>query len=214
MSIRSDGKTGRVCLGLHAVEANHALGFRSDYRHFSLPTNIIKHLGHQPSSPRLEHSHKSRRLYKANIEGSLRSPQNVRAAKPRRPPCRYRALPEDRRAQVRRGFDAVGRVRFVEAENPEETVCGIQTCGSDLRRHLSGEINNQIIEHDALVRGGILKIAPAEKDTLTRQHGQSGDKAQRRRDAGWLLRCLLAPWRSRAPSDKENPEMCFLARSR
>jgi 3,4-dihydroxy-2-butanone 4-phosphate synthase/GTP cyclohydrolase II len=55
-------------LGLDTVEANHALGFRADYRDFSLPAAILQELGIRRVRLLSNNPQKSRALSRAGIE--------------------------------------------------------------------------------------------------------------------------------------------------
>ena len=54
--------------GLDTVDANHALGFRTDYRDFSLPAAILHHLGISRVRLLTNNPQKSRALRDAGIE--------------------------------------------------------------------------------------------------------------------------------------------------
>ena len=70
--------------GIDTVEANHALGFKADYRDFSLPAAILRNLRVRQVRLLTNNPRKVHALADAGIELSLRF-----LVRPRRPPTRW-----------------------------------------------------------------------------------------------------------------------------
>jgi GTP cyclohydrolase II len=106
--------------GIDTVEANHVLGFRADYRDYSLPVSILRELGVNQVRLLTNNPAKARALADAGIEVVARIPCEAKANPYSLPYLRTKKEKMDHALSLPR-HDGTGQIkdlRALEAANP------------------------------------------------------------------------------------------------
>ncbi len=111
-------------VGIDTVQANHALGFRADYRDYSLPVAILRELGVNRVRLLTNNPHKARALSDAGIEVVARIPCEAQATPYSLPYLRAKKEKMDHALSLLQS-DGTGRTNDLRAVEAEQNPTGV-----------------------------------------------------------------------------------------